>query len=180
MRKALTEIPLLAGDDRLEQSERHVLANHGGSLEEALLLRWEPVDPAGQQRLHGRRDLDRLCFVNQTIGPTLAGKGPDLYQGADALLEEKRIALGPLDEEALEGSELGAVAHQGPEQFIRALRAQRLDPDLAVVALATPAVTVLRAIVDEEQHGSGGRAPPHVRQAGLRFPLAPGEGLPPP
>src|SRR5262245_40110308 len=30
--------------DRLEQSERHVLADDGGDLQEALLLRGEPVD----------------------------------------------------------------------------------------------------------------------------------------
>src|SRR5512132_1714422 len=111
MRKALTKILHLALDGCLEQSERHVLADHGGSLEEALLVWREPVDPAGQQRLHGRRDVDDLCVLDQVVVATLAGKGPDLYQGPDAFLEEERIALGPLDEDPLEGSELLAFAH---------------------------------------------------------------------
>src|SRR6267142_366143 len=106
MRKTLPEIPLPAPDSCLEQSERHVFADHGGSLEEALLLWRKPVDPAGQQRLDGRRHVDNLWVLDQTVRTTLAGKGPDLHQGADALLEEEWIALGPLDEEALEGSKL--------------------------------------------------------------------------
>src|SRR6266545_347572 len=177
MRKALTEIPLLALDNCLEQSERHVLADHGGRLEEALLLWRKPVDPAGQQRLHGRRDVDHLCVLDQTVGATLACKGPDLHQGPDTLLEEERITFGPLDEETLEGSELGAVAHQGAEQLNRALRAQGIDPELAVAALATPAVDVLWAIVDEEQHGRGGQALRQAVEQGLRFRIDPVEVL---
>src|SRR6266436_2175492 len=150
MREALTEIPLLTLDSCLEQRERYILADHGGSLEEALLLWQEPVDPAGQESLDGRRDVDHLCILDQTVGATPAYKGPGLHQGPDALLEEERIAFGPLDEEALAGSELGAVAHQDPEQLIRALRTQGLDSDLTVVALTTPAVAVLWAIVDKE------------------------------
>ena len=91
---------------------------------------------AGQQRLHGRRDLDRLGILDQTVGASLAGEGPGLHQGPDAFLEEERIALGALDEQALERGELGTVAHQSLEQLLRALRRQRVDPELAIVGLA--------------------------------------------
>src|SRR4029450_10715326 len=177
MRQALTKILHLALDGCLEQSERHVLADHGGRLEEALLLWWEPVDPSGQQRLHARRDLDDLCVLDQLVVATLAGKSSDLHQGADALLEEERIALCPLDEEALGGSELGPVAHQGLEQLVRALRAQGLDPELTIVALTTPGVTVLWAIVDEEEHRRRGQTLHHAVEHGLRLSIDPVEVL---
>ena len=100
------------------------------------LLRREPVDPPGQQRLHGRRDLDRPRILDQTVGASLAGEGPGLHQGPDAFLEEERVALGALDQQALERGELGTAADQSLEQFLGALRRQGVDPELAIVGLA--------------------------------------------
>ena len=122
VRETLTEIPLSVLDDGLEQNERHVLADHRGSLEQALLVRREPIDPPGEQRLHGRRDLDHRGVLDQTVGAALSREGPGLHQGPDTLFEEEWITLRPLDQQTLEGGELGAVAHQGLEQFLRALR----------------------------------------------------------
>ena len=55
--------------DRLEQRERHVLADDGGDLEEALVLRGEPVDARRQDRLDRGRDLDRLDRLRQPVAP---------------------------------------------------------------------------------------------------------------
>jgi len=39
-------------------SRRNVVADHGSTLEQVLVLGEEPVDTRGQQRLHGGRHLD--------------------------------------------------------------------------------------------------------------------------
>ena len=51
-----------------------------------------------------------------------------------------------------------AGAEQRIEELPRALRRQRPDLDLGVVALASPRVAVLRAIVDEQQEPGRGQA----------------------
>src|SRR5260370_16871962 len=78
VRETLTEVLFRILDDGLEQSERHVLADHGGSLEQALLRRWEPVDAPGQQRLHRRRDVDRLGILDTMVGAPLPPHSPAL------------------------------------------------------------------------------------------------------
>jgi hypothetical protein len=97
-----TERLLRQVGDRLEQGERHVLAHDGCDLEQALVLRGEPVDARCQNRLGGRRDLERLGRLGQLVGTAVARQGFRLDQRPDALLEEEGIALGPLDEEPLE------------------------------------------------------------------------------
>src|SRR5438876_2708917 len=177
VRETATEITVVIHDDGLEQSERHVLADHGGSLDQALLRRWEPVDAPGQQRLHRRRDLDRQGILDHAVAAALARDGTGLHQRPDTLLEKEWVALGPFDQQTLEGGELGAVAHQGPEQFLGALRRQGVDPELAVVGLATPAVAVLGAIVDEEQYRCRGQALHEAVEQGLRLRVDPVEIL---
>src|SRR6266851_5253212 len=177
MREALMEVAFPILDDGLEQSERHVLADHGRSLEQAFLHRGEPVDAPGQQRLHRRRDLDRQGILDQTIGAALAREGAGLHQRPDTLLEEEGVALGPFDQQTLEGGELGAVADQDSEQFLGALRRQGVDPELAVIGLATPAVAVLGAIVDEEQYRCRGQALRQAVEQGLRLRVDPVEIL---
>ena len=50
----------------------------------------------------------------------------------------------------LSGSSRG-LAQQGVEQFLGALRRQRVDPELQVVGLAPPGVLVLGPVVDQQQ-----------------------------
>src|SRR5262245_59915426 len=50
--EAATERLVRQLGDRLEQRERHILAHHGGHLEQASLLQGEPVDARRQHRLH--------------------------------------------------------------------------------------------------------------------------------
>src|SRR5207244_8759361 len=82
-----------------------------------------------------------------------------------------------VNEQTRGGGELGAVAHQGSEQFLGALRRQGVDPELAVVGLATPAVAVLGAIVDEEQYRCRGQALHEAVEQGLRLRVDPVEIL---
>ena len=83
--------------------------------------------------------------------PRSPASTPVVHEAPHALLEEERVALGPREEEALQGLEAGVAPEQGLQQRGRILRRERVQPELAVVGLPAPAVPVLRAVVDEEQ-----------------------------
>ena len=78
--------------DRLEQRERHVLADDGGDLQQALVLRGEPVDARRQHRLDRGRDLDRLDRLRQPVPAALPRQRLRLHQRPDRLLQEERVA----------------------------------------------------------------------------------------
>ena len=63
------------------------------------------------------------------------------------------------------------------KQFLRAPAGQRIDPELAIVGLAAPAVTVFGTIADEEQHRGGRQALDHALEDGLRLAVEPMEIL---
>jgi len=92
------------------------------------------------------------------IRATLTRQDSRLDQRADALLDEERVALGPLDHEPLERGERRVAPEQGVEQGLGALEGQGIDLELPVVGLAPPAVAVLRAVVHEEEHAGRGQA----------------------
>src|SRR5260370_2928698 len=159
--------------DALEQAERHVLADDRGRLQEPLILEREPVDPRGQDRLRRRRYLKGLRRLGQTIGSALAHQGLRLDEGADALLEKEGVPSSPLDQQALEGRQSGIVAQQALEQLVGALGRQGIDAELPVIGLATPAVLILRAIVDEEKQSRGGQAIHQAVEERLGFGIDP-------
>ena len=96
-----------------------------------------------------------LC---QAIGAALADQHPGFHQGPDALLQEKGVALGALDQEPLERHEAGIVPQEGLQQFLGARGGQGVEPELRVVGLVPPAVLVLGAVVDEQEQAGGGQA----------------------
>src|SRR5262249_13741716 len=67
----------------------------------------------------------------------------------------------------LESVQTGVLAEQRVEQRLGALRRQRLDADLPVIALAAPSVPVLRTIVDEEEKTCRGEAVHQAVEQGL-------------
>ena len=95
---------LLLGQLRngLQEGEGHLGANHRGGLEETLLLGRQAVDARRQDGLHRGGDLQAVEGLCQAIGAALADQHPGFHQGPDALLQEKGIALGALDQEPLE------------------------------------------------------------------------------
>ena len=58
----------------------------------------------------------------------------------------------------LSGSRAGVAPEQGVEQLVGVLGGKRVQPELAVVGLAAPAVLVLGPVVDEEQEAGGRQA----------------------
>ena len=69
----------------LQQRPGHLRANHRGGLEQALLLRWQPVNARRQHRLHRGGDLQGFQRPGQAIGTALAHQDPGLHQGARSL-----------------------------------------------------------------------------------------------
>ena len=89
--------------DGQEQGEGRVLADDGGSLEEALLLGGESIDAGGQDCLHRRWHLDAGKGLGQAVGAPLPGQHLCLHQRPDALLEKEGVPLGATDQKLLEG-----------------------------------------------------------------------------
>ena len=88
--------------DGLEQRERHILADDGRGLQQALGLRRQAIDARGQDRVDRRRELDALERLHQPIRAVLSGQDVRFDQGPDALLEEERIALRPTGQPGLQ------------------------------------------------------------------------------
>ena len=110
-------------------------------------------------------------------GPALADHDLGLDEGAGALLEEERVALCPLDEERLEGGEVGRVTQEGVEQLLGARRGEGVQAHLRVVGPAGPAVVILRPVVDEEEDPRAPQAVHESVEEGLRLGVDPVEIL---
>ena len=157
----------------LEQGKGHLRANDGGRLEEAFLLRRQPVDARRQYRLHGGRHLDGGEGLCQTVGAWHTNQHARLDQGAHALLQEEGIPLRTRDQEAFERLQAGVVPQQGLEECLGTRRGERVEPHLRIVRLTAPAVLVLRAVVDQQQEADRGQALDQAIQQGLGLGIDP-------
>src|SRR5262249_44037839 len=90
----------LVGDGR-QKRKGHVLADDSGGLEQPLVLGGESVDPSREDRL----DRGRYLYVGRRSDqPVRAGPAqqyPRLDERSDALFQEERVALRPLDQYGL-------------------------------------------------------------------------------
>ena len=160
-REALAELLLRPLGDRLEQRERHVLADHGGRLEQPLRPRaaagrcGRPGSP-GPWRAPGCASERLASGGRRPRSPTRAF---GLDQGPHALLQEEGVALGPLDQAALQRLEARRRRRAGRPSSSSALSGgSGSSRSWRVVRLAAPAVLVLGPVVDEEQQPGGRQA----------------------
>src|SRR5262245_31555325 len=86
----------------LQEGQGDLVANHGSRLQEALLLRWQPVDTCCQDGLDCGWHLDSRQGVPQTVSPTLALQYPGLHQRTHALFQEEGIAPSTCNEQVRE------------------------------------------------------------------------------
>jgi hypothetical protein len=75
-REAAPQVVLGEIGDRLQQVKGDVLADDGRGLEQVLLLRPEPIDPGGKDRLNRRRDADLGRRLGQPVSAGLTRKTP--------------------------------------------------------------------------------------------------------
>ena len=106
----------------LQQRPGHLRANDRGRLEQALLLRWEPVNARRQHRLYRGGDLQALQWPGQPIGTALAHQHAGLHQGAHALFQEEGVALGTGNQELGERRKAGIAPQQRLEKLVSARR----------------------------------------------------------
>ena len=122
VRESLLQLVLRLFGDRLQQRERHVDADHGRRLEQMLFQRRQAIDARRQDGLHGGRNLDARERFGQPIASALADEHLRFGQGADAFLEEERVALGLLDQAAASSGRKCSSAPSSPSS-----RSSQLD-----------------------------------------------------
>src|SRR5437899_1543562 len=77
--------------DRLKQREGHVFADNGSRLQQAFVLRGEPVDAGCQDRLDSGGHLERLERLREPIPAARTIERLRLDQCPDRLLQEERV-----------------------------------------------------------------------------------------
>ena len=145
-------------------------------MKQPLVIEGKAVDAGGENGVHRRRDLETLDRSAEVIRSAFSHQRFGLDERPNALFEEERVPLGGVDQESRQPTELG-VADQRVKQFLRAPARQRVDPDLAIVRLAAPAVTVFGTVTDEQQYRSGRQAFDHALEDCLRLAVDPVEIL---
>ena len=73
----------------------------------------------------------------------------------------------------MRGTRLGIVSQQGLEQGVRARLGEGVKPQLRVVRFTAPAVLILGAVVDQQQHPGGRQALDQHIEHGLRLGVDP-------
>ena len=147
----LTELLIGHVGDGPQEGNRHVLAHDRRRLEQPLVLGQEPIDARREDGLHGRWHLDRVDVLPQPVSPPLPEQDFRLHDRPHTLLEEERIPFRPLEEQLLERRETWVGPEQVDEQVARALRRERIHPQLPVVGLALPSVLVFGPVAGDHQ-----------------------------
>src|SRR4029077_929105 len=169
----VTEHLLALVRDRPEERKREVLADDRSNLEEPFLLGWETIDARGQNGLHCAGHVDRRQATRQLVGASWARQCARLDQRTDTLLDKERIALGALDQEALERVQAWVVPEEHIEQRFGTVPWQRVDPDLRVGGLAAPGMRILGPMADEQQETRTGEALDQALEERLRLAVDP-------
>ena len=124
----------------------------------AFRLGREAVDAGGEDGLHRGRHVNAGDSLGQLVRARRADEHARLHQRLDALLQEKGVALGPLDQPRRERRQPGIIAQQLLEQRLGTVTRQRVEAQLGIEGLAGPAVLILRTVTDEEQQAHGRQA----------------------
>src|SRR5204862_4419752 len=107
----------------------------------------------------------------QAVRAALPDERARFHQPPRALLDEEGIAA--LDQQALERLQPRVVAQEGMEELDRTLGRERVEAQLAVVGLASPAMLVLGPVVGQEERPGRGQALDQAVEQGLRFGVDP-------
>jgi hypothetical protein len=138
--------------DCLQQGQRHVTANDRGGLEQALVLGIQAIDAGGNDGVRVEGQGQRRHRTLQPIGAPLTDQRPRLHERADGFLHEEGIALGALDDLALERVEARVRTDEHVQQLVGGPRRDDVQSQLLVVGLGRPAMTVLRPVRDHQQY----------------------------
>ena len=126
-------------------------SDHRGALQQALLALGEPVDPRREDSVDRRRDRGVVNRAYEPVGAALTGEVARFHERAYDLLDEERVASGPLGDQGGQTVQRRVAAEQVGEQHLDRLRPQRQQRDLPVVGLVHPLSAVLGAEVDDRE-----------------------------
>src|SRR5262249_46774201 len=112
-------------------------------------------DARSQHGLHSGWHLYVFWIPLQAIGATPPAEYSSLDESADTLLDEERIAFSPGNQKLLEPKQLPVRAQQRSKHRMDAFIRQRLEPQLLIVALASPSLLIFRTIAASEQDTCG-------------------------
>src|SRR5215469_6887676 len=137
---------------------RNVLTDDRRCLQQPLVVRRQAVDACREYRLRRRWEPQRADGAGHRVPPAHSGERLRLDHGLDALLQEERVALRPLDKQTLQLAEASVVTQKRIQQLGRASLREGVEPELLVAGSAAPGVGVLGPVGDEQEHGSGRQA----------------------
>src|SRR5262249_1633860 len=112
----------------------------------------------GRERRARGRHLAPLPQPGEAICTLVARQHFCFHKAPHALLEEERVAFRALDEQRAKRSQRSVGAEQAVEQALGRLGPERVESNLGVVALASPLVSILESVVDEQQQWVGRKA----------------------
>ena len=112
----------------------------------------EAVDAGGEDRLDRGRHLDASRAAAPGDRPPRSPTSARVSTSVRTLSSRKNgLPSVRSISRRLSGPRLGSSPSSACEQFVGALGGQRVEPELAVVGLAAPAVLVFGPVVDQEQ-----------------------------
>jgi hypothetical protein len=106
----------------LQQRPGDLRANDRGGLEQAFVVRWQPVNAGCQNCLHRGGDLQALQRLGQPIGATLATRTPVSTRVRTLSSRKKGLSWVRANQELFERFEAGVIPQQGLEQLVSARR----------------------------------------------------------
>ena len=101
--------------------------------------------------MHAGRHFHRRHEPDEPVVAGRAVKRAGLDQRADALLEKERVAGRALAQHRGERNQRGIAAEQRLQEGAGGVGGQRVEPQLRVIRLAAPGMTILRAIIHEQR-----------------------------
>jgi hypothetical protein len=115
-----------------QQRQPESAADHRGNADDLLRGRAQPVEPGLQRLLDEHRNPELGDADCQLVAPVLASKGTALDEVAQRLLEEERVAAGPVEKEVRD-----ACGKLGVHDRERLVPSQRTELELAVAVRIT-------------------------------------------
>ncbi len=168
------QIVVGASGDGAHEAQRELLADHSQRLEQIFLIGRQAVDARSENCLHRGRNVQLGQRLGEMRHP-VAHQRPLVEQHLHRLFHEKGVALRLLDDHTLERRHLRVLAEQSGEHLLRALLAQRIEPQLRVVSLAVPLMRILGTVIDEQQDSRGANRVGQEIQKRLRLVVDPVE-----
>src|SRR5215472_14335419 len=152
----------------LKERQGDVRADHRGGLEQTLCGGRQTVDAGRQDGLYRGGDVEGVEAPREMITASLAHEGTRLRQCPHGFLEKEGIPLSSFGQHSLQRCQRLVVSQELVEQFLGALREQRMNSELSVVSLARPAVLVFGTVGDEEEKAGSGKTHHEAVQERLR------------